>query len=113
MSVSESERAGKFPSMEESMPPQYAELMRITNILETRFKDLQDMEFTVEQGKVYFLQTRNGKRTALAAMKIAVDMVNEGVIDKDEALIRQDPTQLNNLLLPSFDPAASRTTISR
>merc|ERR1712061_51861 len=113
MGITEKDRAGQFPSMEESMPAQYEELVRITNILETRFKDLQDMEFTVENGKVWFLQTRNGKRTALAAVKIAVDMVGEGVIDKAEAVMRQDPSQLNQLPLPSFDPAASKKVVSR
>jgi len=113
MSISEKSRTTDFPSMEESMPSQYAELMRITNILEARFKDLQDMEFTVEDGKVWFLQTRSGKRTAQAAVKIAVDMVREGMIDKAEAVMRQDAGQLNQLLLPSFDPKATRTLISR
>jgi len=113
MGINEADRASKYPSMEEAMPAQYAELMRITGILEKRFKDLQDMEFTIEQGKLYFLQTRNGKRTAMAAVQIAVDLVNEGVIDKQEAVMRQDPGQLNQLLLPSFDPSAKRTVVSR
>lgn len=95
------------------MPAQCKELLRITDVLEKRFKDLQDMEFTVEQGKVWFLQTRNGKRTAMAAVKIAVDLVSEGVIDKAEAVMRQDPGQLNQLLLPSFEVGGERTVISR
>jgi len=113
MGVSEADRASKFPSMEESLPKQHAELMKITDTLEHRFKDLQDMEFTIEQGKLWFLQTRNGKRTAAASVAIAVDLVKEGVIDAEEALMRIDPNDVNKLLLPSFDPAAARTMLAR
>jgi len=113
MGIKEADRAGKFPSMEETMPTQYAELMKITNTLEDRFKDLQDMEFTIEQGKLWFLQTRNGKRTAAASVKIAVDLVHEKVIDPEEAVMRIEPNEINKLLLPSFDPAASRSLLAR
>jgi len=113
MGVSEADRSSKFPSLEESMPPQYKELMEITNALEARFKDLQDMEFTIEQGKLWFLQTRNGKRTAAASVAIAVDLVKEGMIDSEEALMRIEPNEITKLLLPSFDPEAARKLLAR
>ena len=87
----------------EDMPEVYEEFMYIANKLEKHYKDMQDMEFTVEEGKLYFLQTRNGKRTASAALKIAVDLVEEGLITKDEALMKVDPKQLDQLLHPAFD----------
>merc|ERR550514_1281541 len=90
MAVSEEDRASKFPSMEESLPECYTELVRIKNILAKGQADMQDMEFTIEQNIVYFLQTRTGKRTAAAAAKIAVDMVGEGLIDEREAVMRMD-----------------------
>ncbi|KPU44102.1 pyruvate, phosphate dikinase [Oxobacter pfennigii] len=89
--------------MKEDLPQAYNEFMRIANILENHYKDMQDMEFTVEQGKLYFLQTRNGKRTAPAALKIAVNLVEEGLIDKKEAILKVDPKQLDQLLHPAFD----------
>jgi len=113
MGVSEEDRASKFESMEESMPDCYKELVRIKNILEKGQADMQDMEFTIEQNIVYFLQTRVGKRTAAAAAKIAVDMVDEGLIDKREAVMRMDGKQVTQLLLPSFKAGAARTLIAK
>ena len=80
--------------------------MDIANTLEKHYKDMQDMEFTIEEGKLFFLQTRNGKRTANAALRIAVEMVDEGLITTDEALLRVEPKQLDQLLHPAFDQAA-------
>ncbi len=87
------------------MPACYDEFMKIANTLENHYKDMQDMEFTIEQGKLYFLQTRNGKRTAQAALKIAVEMVEEGLNTKEEAVLKVDPKQLDQLLHPNFDQA--------
>jgi len=84
----------------------YDEFVAIVNKLEKHYKDMQDMEFTIEEGKLYFLQTRNGKRTAQAALKIAVDLVEEGLITKEEAILKVDPKQLDTLLHPTFDAAA-------
>ncbi len=92
--------------LEKDMPEVYAEFMALSNKLENHYKDMQDMEFTVEEGKLYFLQTRNGKRTAPAALKIAVDLVAEGMITKEEAVMKVDPRQLDQLLHPAFDQAA-------
>ncbi|MBQ4339864.1 MAG: pyruvate, phosphate dikinase [Firmicutes bacterium] len=89
--------------LEQSFPEVYKDFMRISGILENHYKDMQDMEFTVERGKLYMLQTRNGKRTAAAAVKIAVDMVNEGLIDKKTAVKRVDPSMIDQLLHPTFD----------
>ena len=101
------------PSMEETMPVVYRELVDVREKLERHFKDIQDMEFTVQQGKLWMLQTRAGKRTAPAALKIACDMFDEGVIDKAEALGRIDPAQLDQLLHPTLDPDAPRQVLSR
>ena len=90
----------------EDMPDVYKQFMDISNKLEQHYKDMQDMEFTVEESKLYFLQTRNGKRTANAALKIAVDMVEEGLLTKEEALMRVEPKQLDQLLHPAFDQNA-------
>ncbi|MBC7088037.1 MAG: pyruvate, phosphate dikinase [Tissierellales bacterium] len=90
----------------EVMPEAYKELQRIANILEAHYRDMQDVEFTIERGKLYMLQTRNGKRTAHAAINIAVDLVDEGVISKEEAILRIEPNQLDQLLHPSFDEKA-------
>ena len=89
--------------LESDMPEVYKEFVRIANLLEEHYSDMQDMEFTIENGKLFMLQTRNGKRTAQAALKIAVDMVNEGMITKEEALLRVEPKQLDQLLHPTFD----------
>ena len=90
-------------TLKEVMPNCYYEFVRINKILEEHYKDMQDMEFTIEDGKLFMLQTRNGKRTAQAALKIAVDLVNEGMITKEEALLKVEPKQLDQLLHPNFD----------
>ncbi len=92
--------------LEEDMPQVYAQFVEIADKLENHYKDMQDMEFTIENGKLYMLQTRNGKRTAAAALKIAVDLVDEGLATKKEALLKVDPRQLDALLHPTFDPDA-------
>ena len=90
-------------TLKETMPSAYEEFVKTCNILEKHYKDMQDMEFTIENGKLFMLQTRNGKRTAQAALKIAVDLVNEGMITKEEALLKVEPKQLDQLLHPMFD----------
>ena len=97
-------------TLEQDMPEVYVQFMEIANKLEQHYKDMQDMEFTIEKGKLYFLQTRNGKRTANAALKIAVDMVDEGLLTTDEALLRVEPKQLDQLLHPAFDQKALKAT---
>jgi pyruvate,orthophosphate dikinase len=107
------ERTGaKKPSMEEVMPACYAELMRIGERLEAHYRDMQDVEFTVQDGKLYMLQTRSGKRTAESALKIAVDMVHEGLIDKKTAIARVDPGALDQLLHPTLDETSPRNCIA-
>ena len=98
-------------SLEEVMPGIYKELLKIIQILEGHFKDMQDIEFTIQDGKLWMLQTRTGKRTAFSAFKIAVDMVKEKLIDKEEALMRVEPEQLNQLLRPIFDPKEKEKTL--
>ena len=93
-------------TLKEEMPEVYEEFVRTAKILEDHYKDMQDMEFTIENGKLFMLQTRNGKRTAQAALKIAVDLVNEGMITKEEALLKVEPKQLDQLLHPNFDASA-------
>ncbi len=94
-------------SLEETMPAVYGELLRIREVLERHYRDMQDVEFTIEEGKLYILQTRSGKRTGFAAVRIAVEMAEEGLISKDEAILRIDPAeQLSQLLQPIFDPRA-------
>jgi pyruvate,orthophosphate dikinase len=100
------------PSMERTLPKAYAELKRIYNVLERHYRDMQDMEFTVEQGKLWMLQTRNGKRTAKAALRIAVELANEGLISKNEAVLRVEPLSLDQLLHPTIDPRAHRKVIA-
>ena len=104
--ISEEERASKYPSMEEAMPEIYKELDAIQTRLEDHYKDMQDMEFTVQEGKLWFLQTRNGKRTGAAMVKIAMDLYRDGIIDDKTALKRMEPEKLNELLHPVFDTAA-------
>ena len=104
--ISEAERASKYPSMEEAMPKLYAELNSIQDKLEKHYKDMQDMEFTVQEGKLWFLQTRNGKRTGTAMVKIAMDLVREGLIDEKTAIMRCEPQKLDELLHPVFDKDA-------
>jgi pyruvate,orthophosphate dikinase len=100
-------------SMEEAMPAAYAELMQVRETLERHYRDMQDMEFTVQQNKLYMLQTRNGKRTAAASLRIAVDMANAGLIDRTEAIKRVNPAALDQLLHPMLDPKAKRTLFSK
>lgn len=105
------ERGSDLPCMEEAMPELYKQLCDIRETLEKHYRDMQDMEFTIQNGKLYMLQTRNGKRTAAAAVKMAVDMVNEGLIDKKTALLRVEPKQLDDLLHPTLDPKAKKDAI--
>src|SRR6202050_4421290 len=100
------------PPMESAMPDASAELTRIHGALERHYRDMQDLEFTVEQGKLWMLQTRNGKRTGLAALRIAVELANEKLISKDEAISRVDPAALDQLLHPTIDPNADRKVLA-
>ncbi|GJD93230.1 Pyruvate, phosphate dikinase [Methylobacterium iners] len=100
------------PSMERAMPESYAELVRIYGLLETHYRDMQDMEFTIENGKLWMLQTRNGKRTAKAALRIAVDLAAECLITQEEAIGRIEPAALDQLLHPTIDPKAERKVIA-
>ena len=100
------ERAANYPSLEETMPKVYQELFDLQRKLELHYKDMQDMEFTIQEGKLWMLQTRNGKRTGAAMVKIAMDMHAEGLIDEKTALLRMDPLKLDELLHPVFDQAA-------
>jgi pyruvate,orthophosphate dikinase len=102
----------KIAELKDEMPAVYEQLERIREILERHYRDMQDIEFTVQKGKLYMLQTRNGKRTGFAAVRIAVDMVDEGLITKEEALNRVEPDALNQLLQPIFDPEAKRRAIA-
>jgi len=104
--VSEEERKAKYPSMEEAMPEIYKELDALQTKLENHYHDMQDMEFTVQEGKLWFLQTRNGKRTGTAMVKIAMDLMHEGLIDEKTALERCEPQKLDELLHPVFDKNA-------
>jgi pyruvate,orthophosphate dikinase len=99
--------------MEEAMPVTFTELAKVFDLLELLFRDMQDIEFTVQQGKLWMLQTRSGKRTAKAALKIAVDMAEEGLITREEAVARVDPAALDQLLHPTLDPAAVRDVIAK
>jgi pyruvate,orthophosphate dikinase len=99
--------------MEEVMPAAYAELVKVRQTLEQHYQDMQDIEFTVQQNKLYMLQTRNGKRTAAASLKIAVDMCREGLIDRTEAVKRVHPASLDQLLHPTLDPKATRKLLSK
>jgi pyruvate,orthophosphate dikinase len=100
------------PSMERAMPEVYAELVRIYGVLERHYRDMQDMEFTVERGKLWMLQTRNGKRTGKAALRIAVELAAEGLITEEEAVSRVDPASLDQLLHPTIDPKAERRILA-
>ncbi len=113
LTIAAREAAGAKPlSMEEALPEAYAELARVFDLLELHYKDMQDIEFTVERGKLWMLQTRSGKRTAKAALKMAVDMVAEGLIDEREAVRRVDPMALDQLLHPTLDPEAERNVLT-
>lgn len=108
------ERAGAKPaSMEEAMPEVYGQLAQVFDTLETHYRDMQDIEFTVERAKLWMLQTRSGKRTAKAALKIAVDMASEGLISQEEAILRVDPSALDQLLHPTLDPKAERDVLTK
>jgi pyruvate,orthophosphate dikinase len=98
--------------MEYTLPKAYGELKRIYNVLERHYRDMQDLEFTVEQGKLWMLQTRSGKRTAKAALRIAVELANEGLISRSDAVLRVDPLSLDQLLHPTIDPRAHRRVIA-
>jgi pyruvate,orthophosphate dikinase len=100
------------PSLESAMPEAFAELTRIYGALEKHYRDMQDLEFTIEQGKLWMLQTRSGKRTAKAALKIAVELANEGLITEQEAVMRIDPASLDQLLHPTIDPKAERKVVA-
>jgi pyruvate,orthophosphate dikinase len=113
--ITEAAREGsgsEKPSMEAALPEAFAELTRIYGLLERHYRDMQDLEFTVEQGKLWMLQTRSGKRTAKAALRIAVELADEGLITKREAVTRVDPASLDQLLHPTIDPDAERTVIA-
>ena len=104
--ISEEERASKYPSMEEAMPEIYKELDELQTKLENHYHDMQDMEFTVQEGKLWFLQTRNGKRTGAAMVRIAMEMLHQGMIDEKTALMRCEPNKLDELLHPVFNKEA-------
>ena len=106
------EMGEKAPSMEEALPEVFGELRGVVSQLERHYRDMQDIEFTVERGRLYMLQTRNGKRTAKAALRVAVDLANEGLITRDEAVMRVDPASLDQLLHPTIDPDADRDLIA-
>jgi pyruvate, orthophosphate dikinase len=111
--ISEEDRSENFSSLEETMPALFNELNDIRLKLENHYTDMQDIEFTIESGKLWMLQTRNGKRTAAAEVKIAVDLVNEGLITKETAVMRVTPERLDQLLHPTFDPKAVTTMIAK
>ena len=110
---SEEERKTLYPSLEERMPECFATLQEIAQTLEAHYKDAQDIEFTIQGGQLWMLQTRAGKRTAAAALKIAVDIVHEGLIDERTAVLRVAPAQLDQLLHPTLDPAAAKERLAR
>jgi len=111
--ISEKERKEKYPSLEEKMSSCYKQLVSVRDKLEKHYRDMQDMEFTIQEGILYMLQTRNGKRTGAAAVKIAFDMVNEKLIDKKTAVMRVEPGQLDQLLHPTFKPGQKRTVLAK
>ncbi|MFZ2961338.1 MAG: pyruvate, phosphate dikinase [Candidatus Ozemobacteraceae bacterium] len=111
--IDESTRSKQYPSLEEAMPEAYKSLVTIYQKLENHYKDMQDIEFTIQQNKLWMLQTRSGKRTAAAAVRIAVEMVAEKMISKDTAILRVKPSDLDQLLHPVFDPKAAKTVIAK
>jgi pyruvate,orthophosphate dikinase len=111
--IDESERAARFPTLEESFPEVYKDLLKISERLEKHFRDMQDMEFTIERGQLFMLQTRTGKRTAEAAVRAAVDMAEEKLLDRRTALMRVEPVQLEQLLHPRLDPQAPKEVMAR
>jgi pyruvate,orthophosphate dikinase len=110
--IAREEMGDDAPSMEEAMPQVFAQFKAVVERLERHYRDMQDIEFTVEQGKLYMLQTRNGKRTAKAALKVAVDMAGEGLITQKEAIARIEPASLDQLLHPTLDPNAAREVLA-
>jgi pyruvate,orthophosphate dikinase len=110
--VAREEMGETAPSMEEAMPEVFAQFKSVVERLEQHYRDMQDIEFTVEQGVLYMLQTRNGKRTAKAALKVAVDQVAEGLISEHEAILRVEPSSLDQLLHPTIDPSAKRDVVA-
>jgi pyruvate, orthophosphate dikinase len=111
--ISEEERAASYPTLEEGFPAVYKEFLKIAARLEKHFRDTQDMEFTIERNRLFMLQTRTGKRTAQSAVRIAVDMADEKLIDRKTALKRVEPEQLEQFLHPRLDPAAKKTVLAR
>ena len=107
------EMGDRAPSMEEALPEVFVQFRDVVTRLERHYRDMQDVEFTVEQGRLYMLQTRNGKRTAKAALKMSVDMASEGLISREEAVMRVDPASLDQLLHPTIDPASPRDVVAR
>jgi pyruvate,orthophosphate dikinase len=110
--VAREEMGEKQPSMEEALPEVFAQFKSVVEKLEKHYRDMQDIEFTVEKGRLYMLQTRNGKRTAKAALKVAVDLASEGLISKEEAVMRVEPASLDQLLHPTIDPGSPREVIA-
>jgi pyruvate,orthophosphate dikinase len=110
--IAREEMGEKNPSMEEALPEVFTQFKAVVEKLEKHYRDMQDIEFTVEQGRLYMLQTRNGKRTAKAALKVAVDLASEGLITKEEAVMRVEPGSLDQLLHPTIDPASNREVIA-
>jgi pyruvate,orthophosphate dikinase len=111
--INEADRAANYPSLEEKMPEAYKQLVGVRDLLEKHYKDMQDMEFTIESGILYILQTRNGKRTGSAAVKMAVDMQKEGLIDDKTAVLRVKPEQLDQLLHPRFKAGTKKDIIAK
>ncbi|CAN7316284.1 pyruvate, phosphate dikinase [Phenylobacterium sp. LjRoot219] len=110
--IAREEMGDRQPSMEEALPEVFVQFKAVVEKLEKHYRDMQDIEFTVEQGRLYMLQTRNGKRTAKAALKVAVDLASEGLITKEEAVMRVEPASLDQLLHPTIDPASPREVIA-
>jgi pyruvate,orthophosphate dikinase len=110
--IAREEMGEKQPSMEEALPDVFTQFKAVVERLEKHYRDMQDIEFTVEKGRLYMLQTRNGKRTAKAALKVAVDLASEGLITKEEAVMRVEPSSLDQLLHPTIDPASPREVIT-
>jgi pyruvate,orthophosphate dikinase len=110
--IAREEMGEKNPSMEEALPDVFAQFKAVVERLEKHYRDMQDIEFTVEKGRLYMLQTRNGKRTAKAALKVAVDLASEGLITREEAVMRVEPGSLDQLLHPTIDPASNREVVA-
>ncbi len=111
--VAERDRKAKFPSLEEAMPGCFKQLLATAAKLEKHYKDMQDLEFTIEAGRLWMLQTRNGKRSAVSAIRIAVEMVRERLIDRNTAVLRVEPSALDQLLHPTLDPKAKKDLLAR